>query len=900
MPPRNTDKNKDVLKDLEKTISPVLVVNNSSLKPYVELFEYEPENIYQQPLGSLIGFFEVKEYSDESAYVVNFLTSVLKKEYYINPKRQVTESLDSALHKVNLALSELAKNGNVEWLGKINAAICVLEKNNAHFSVSGNAKIFLYRNKTLSEISADLASDSTDPHPLKTFVNVSSGRLEKNDRMLITSEDIFHILPAVEIKKNFQRFQDDKFVQFLKTALSNQLEMIASIVVDLAEPVPAIKNKQATSKKVAGAINNAFSKTAFPEPPTTDITPESQDFNEQNLKENNPETAYTDKKTGHIYIQGEAAENSAGANAKIGLYLDLAKEKISQGTYFTKNEIRKRFSLYKKQLAKKQELRNQEKERLAQLKVEQAEILKQKLAEEEALRAEKLAKEAELEKIRLQQEKDEQDKIAKENAIAEKLLQKKSRIKQKEVEEINQNTTRERELSFAEKLELAKAEQQKNTIIDLRVKNDISINDERSIAAENFFKQKTSKEEDSKKPSIEQIKTTPLLENISQGTLSAIKNLQKQIQKFATTIKTKKELLLVRQNQETSEPSALQDKNIFASIIPHFSRITNLFSRFTLKQKIYTLCAFLAIFIVPLFIVHFLNKPKIQTTAPQPEAPLTQSEKLANEKNINLNTQTKSIFQNQNIVTTLIANNNPTVITKNSVVILPASTRGDDRSSTQGGQNNQPKEFSIPADSGDAVRATYMKDLSLVLIFTDNNKIISFSPISEKIITNNIDLSNISSESPIGTYLTYLYVLDQKNNQIYRFPRADGGFGEKASWLKDSTPLANISEITIDDNIYAISNNKVLKFFKGKVVDFTLESSTTPVTFNKIYTTPDLQNFYALDTQNSRLIAYSKDGNILTQYYNETLKDGTSLSIDEQNKLAYIATSQGLFSLSLQ
>src|SRR6266568_3731172 len=95
MPSKNSVNNKEVLKDLEKKISPVLVVNNSSLKPYVELFDYAPENIYQQPLGSLVGFFEVKEYSDDSAYVVNFLTSVLKKEYYINPRRPVTESLDS-------------------------------------------------------------------------------------------------------------------------------------------------------------------------------------------------------------------------------------------------------------------------------------------------------------------------------------------------------------------------------------------------------------------------------------------------------------------------------------------------------------------------------------------------------------------------------------------------------------------------------------------------------------------------------------------------------------------------------------------------------------------------------------------------------------------------------------
>jgi len=143
-------------------------------------------------------------------------------------------------------------------------------------------------------------------------------------------------------------------------------------------------------------------------------------------------------------------------------------------------------------------------------------------------------------------------------------------------------------------------------------------------------------------------------------------------------------------------------------------------------------------------------------------------------------------------------------------------------------------------------------------------------------------------------------VLDQKSNQIYRFPRADGGFGDATNWLKDGTSLSQVSDMTIDDNIYTIQNNQVLKFFKGQKQPFALEASATPVHFDKIYTTPDLSAFYALDTQNSRIVKYSKDGSILAQYYNESLKDGISLTVDEQNNLAYIITSQGLISVELQ
>ncbi|KKQ01538.1 MAG: Erythrocyte binding protein 1, partial [Candidatus Moranbacteria bacterium GW2011_GWD2_36_198] len=861
MSPRNSDKNKDVIKELEKTISPILVVNNSSLKPYVELFEYAPENIYQQPLGSLVGFFEVKEFSDESAYVVNFLTSVLKKEYYINPKRPVTESLDSALHKVNIALSELAKHGNVEWLGKINAAICVLEKNNAHFSVSGDAKIFLYRNQSLSEISEDLASDSLEPHPLKTFVNVSSGRLEKNDRMLITSADIFHILPIIEIKKNFQRFEGDKFVQFLKTALSNQIEMIASVVVEMSEVIPIAATKALPRKKSSKAVN-AFSQQSFASAKDTETLAQEQENElEMTILPADAEQEYTDEKTGHIYVQGEVNENNENANPQMNLYWDMIKEKISQGSYLTKNEIRKRFSLYKKQLAKKKELRRIEKEKQQLLAAEEAKRLEEERVLQEIQHEQQIAEEQQLAKLHLEEENQrQQENLAQENILAKaEVTKKKTAAKIKvtniDAEESESEPTADSQLSFKEKLRLARLEQQGNAVIDLKNKT--------------TKETETFEEEIIIQPEI-QFETVETISKTTKFKALALENIKK-ILPLSKKLIAHTKIWLSKIGAIAKNRSHVAKPNKLANIItPHFSKIGKLFSHFSGKQKLFILFALALIFIAPLFIVRFLNRPKAPTIVELQDVPLTQIGALASDKNIDFNTQVQTILSNSNIVTALIANNNPTVVTKNSVIVL---------------QNNQPKEFPIPTDSGAAVSATYMKDLSLVLIFTDSNKILSFSPISEKFASNNIDLSNISSGSPIGTYLTYLYMLDQKNNQIYRFPRADGGFGEKTSWLKDSTSLTNVSEITIDDNIYAISDNKILKFFKGKAVDFSLESSTTPINFDKIYTTPDLQNFYALDTQNSRLVSYSKDGNIIKQYHNEALKDVISLTVDEQNKL---------------
>ena len=909
MPSKNSANNKDVLNDLEKKISPVLIVNNSSLKPYVELFDYAPENIYQQPLGSLVGFFEVREYSQDSAYVVNFLTSVLKKEYYINPKRPVTESLDSALHKVNMALSELANQGNVEWLGKLNAAICVLEKNNAHFSVAGKAKIFLYRGQGLTEISEDLASESLEPHPLKTFVNVSSGRMEKDDRLLITVEDIFHILSAIELKKNFQRFSGDKFVQFLKTALSNQMEMIASIVVEMIE-TEVLETAKAKVGKKPSRTANVFSEKTFAEKTDTTLSIEESlqlmDVADQDVE-------YTDKKTGHIYVQGETSQSTE--NAKVALFWENVKEKTGEAWYLAKNGTRRRLSLYKKQLAKKRQLRLQEKEKLAQLKEEELkrqheEKILQDLEREQQLALEKEAQKVLAEKQKLAQQ--EADLVEKQRQVQRKLEQEEenrkiSELQQVQLEQIEQDKIEENskrqeeiylqpleydvesqapledfqtreELSFMEKLRRAKLEQQRLSAIDLRAtqKNnlvDLRSNPEKdSVATLSVPIHLQAEIETAKKE-----KRNEEIKKLTQKVYLQAKNILSAFLAHSEKITAG----LARRNTEQI------NENEGTHIVPRFSKIKKSFSTFTFNQKIYTFIALIAIFIVPLFIVHFLNQPKKPTIASlQATKPAVPANPLTGEKNIALTPQKQILSSRSDISSQLVTNVGMVAFTKSSVLMF---------------SGNQAKEYPIPTGEGSILKATFMSDLSLVLIMTDQNKIISFSPISLKFIDNNITLPADAASDYIGTYMTYLYILDPSANQIYRYPRADGGFGDKTNWLKTASSLSNVSNMTIDDSIYTIQNNQIFKFFQGKGQPLSLEASHTPVHYDKIYTTLNSTYLWILDTQNSRIVSFDKSSySIVSQYYSDVLKAGTSLSVDEKNKAAYVTTPNGLVSITIQ
>jgi len=300
---------------LESEFESILVCNNRSLRPYIEIFVFEPENATQKSLGTFFGIFEISDISEDSSYIVNYLSSVIKKEYFSKPKRSPIESFEAALHKSNLALSKLAEHGNIKWLGKFNALVAIIEKNNLHIAQAGTASAFLFRSGGLTDISEGLSSDDPEPHPLKTFVNVSSGKLEVQDKLIITTESIFDIFSFEEIKKSILRFSEEKFIQFLKTALGNELEKAAVLIVDIK------KKKEAP---IAAPVQeseqlNAFSQEAFFRKPARNamqsvagepaLNNSSSEITQEKISReiedeiNKGQEEFTDEKNGHIYIK---------------------------------------------------------------------------------------------------------------------------------------------------------------------------------------------------------------------------------------------------------------------------------------------------------------------------------------------------------------------------------------------------------------------------------------------------------------------------------------------------------------------------------------------------------------------------------------------------------------------
>lgn len=327
---------------LNTEVSSIFVVKNAKRRAFIEQFEYTSINFTQKDLGTILGFFIVRDQSNNSENIVNFLASEVKKHYFAPNQKTVEEKFESTLHRINRALEELANIGNVDWLGTIDGAVCVISDASIHFSVTGSASILLLRDNVLLDISEGLASPEATEYPLKTFVDISSGELNAGDKIIITSQELLELISIDELQKNANRMGQENFIQLIETALTNECAIASATIIDVYEK--KIPLTSSSPEETHALPENFFSAQAFTQSDPTDHSDQEvsvTDLIDHTTKE------YTDPRTGHIHIHGndQPTERSSALNE--------TRERISDIAIDTKNYLTKKIRQITKKITKK-------------------------------------------------------------------------------------------------------------------------------------------------------------------------------------------------------------------------------------------------------------------------------------------------------------------------------------------------------------------------------------------------------------------------------------------------------------------------------------------------------------------------------------------------------------------
>ena len=293
------------------------------LAPFGMVFVYEPENFQQQRLGTLFGIIKISDISEESSFVANLLASVLKKEYFSKTERAADAAFEAALMKANVALAELARQGSVKWSGKISFVAGALERNNLHFSKLGTTAALLLRGGMIADIGEGMGieTDATDLHPLKTFSDISSGKVEYDDCLIFATSDLLDIFSLEEIRQNAAFFPRDEFSEVLSASLMTNSELSGAIVVNMV-PEEALK---AIARQSVKTEYSPISKTKEPKSIPTDI----------------PALSEAEKKK-HLYIseneeipQKKLTEKILPATLKIGKLFGNNISRFSKSIFFS-------------------------------------------------------------------------------------------------------------------------------------------------------------------------------------------------------------------------------------------------------------------------------------------------------------------------------------------------------------------------------------------------------------------------------------------------------------------------------------------------------------------------------------------------------------------------------------
>src|SRR4030042_889278 len=219
----------------------IFVCSKQELSPFGIVFVLSAENFEERDLGTIFGIIKVDDFSENSSYVANLLVSVIKKEYFSKLHRSPEESFEISLRKANLALAELARHGSLDWSGKINFVSGALERNNLHFACLGNVCAFFVIDGQIAQICRDLEEErEAETHPLKTFSNISSGKLEKGDKLIFSTDDLNEIFSKEELRQNAAHFSREEFPHFLEVSLEANSQLAGAIVLDFAHE-PKIK-----------------------------------------------------------------------------------------------------------------------------------------------------------------------------------------------------------------------------------------------------------------------------------------------------------------------------------------------------------------------------------------------------------------------------------------------------------------------------------------------------------------------------------------------------------------------------------------------------------------------------------------------------------------------------------
>jgi hypothetical protein len=199
-------------------------------------------------------------------------------------------------------------------------------------------------------------------------------------------------------------------------------------------------------------------------------------------------------------------------------------------------------------------------------------------------------------------------------------------------------------------------------------------------------------------------------------------------------------------------------------------------------------------------------------------------------------------------------------------------------------------------------------DKASLLILDRNNNIFRYNNVDEATYLRMAGAEQLRSISQLESYTGRLYLLDEQQNQIWRYSPAGLGYDEAPTTWFDPQVQANLAGVVataIDGDIWMLNEDGVvLRYRQGGQLPFSLDNSaglTGRMVDMTIGADAD-DNVYLADGSQDRILVFDKQGNYLEQFQaaeNNALRGLRGLYLDNVTGTLFILTQTSLYAHSL-
>lgn len=152
----------------------------------------------------------------------------------------------------------------------------------------------------------------------------------------------------------------------------------------------------------------------------------------------------------------------------------------------------------------------------------------------------------------------------------------------------------------------------------------------------------------------------------------------------------------------------------------------------------------------------------------------------------------------------------------------------------------------------------------------------------------------------ISVYSGNIYILD-KDLIVLKYVPAGSGYAQSKYFPDKKPSIAEPVDFAIDSAVWILGKDgSIYKFVRGTREEFTIKGLPSPVdSRSKIYTTIDMDNLFILDTNNSRIIKITKDGQFISQFASDALSKASAFEIIDNEQKAIFLSGNKIYSISL-